>query len=84
DHARQLQVFETYAQAHPSAIRRAMTEKTVQAEDRRVRFIGLDAYVAAGGTVIRDLFTEDRGGYLSDVALIDELVAAKLSDMAED
>lgn len=84
DHARQLQVFETYAQAHPSAIRRAMTEKTVQADDRRVRFIGVEAYVAAGGAVIRDLFTEDRGGYLSDVALIDELVAAKLSDIAQD
>ena len=84
DHERQLQVFETYKEAHPSAIRRAMTEKTVQADDRRVRFIGLDAYVAAGGAVIRDLFSEDRGGYLSDVALIDELVVAKLSDMAED
>jgi ParB family chromosome partitioning protein len=84
DHDRQRQVFETYAQAHPSAIRRAMTEKTVQAEDRRVRFIGIEAYVAAGGAVLRDLFTEDRGGYLSDVALIDQLVAAKLSDMAQD
>ncbi|CAN5224294.1 hypothetical protein BH10PSE4_BH10PSE4_08290 [soil metagenome] len=46
DHDRQRQVFETYAQAHPSAIRRAMTEKTVQAEDRRVRFIGIEAYVS--------------------------------------
>ena len=84
DHDRQRQVFETYAHAHPSAIRRAMTEKTVQADDRRVRFIGVEAYVAAGGAVMRDLFTEDRGGYLSDVALIDQLVAAKLSDMAQD
>lgn len=84
DHARQLQVFETHGQAQPWAIRRAMTEATVQADDRRVAFVGLEAYVAAGGTVIRDLFSEDRGGYLSDVALIDELVAAKLSDMAED
>lgn len=84
DHARQLQVFETHGQAHPSAIRRAMTEATIQADDRRVAFVGLEAYVAAGGTVIRDLFCEDRGGYLSDVALIDELVLAKLSDMAED
>lgn len=84
DHARQLQVFETHGQAHPSAIRRAMTEATIQADDRRVAFVGLEAYVAAGGTVTRDLFSEDRGGYLSDVALVDELVAAKLSDMAGD
>jgi ParB family chromosome partitioning protein len=83
DHERQLQVFETYPQAHPSTIRRAMTEKTVQADDRRVRFIGVEAYVAAGGTIIRDLFSDDRGGYLSDIGLIDGLVSAKLSDMAE-
>lgn len=84
DHARQLQVLETHGQAQPWAIRRAMTEASVQADDRRVVFVGLEAYVAAGGTVIRDLFSEDGGGYLSDVALIDELVAAKLSGMAED
>lgn len=82
DHDRQRQVFEAYPHAHPSAIRRAMTERTVQADDRRVRFVGVDAYVAAGGTVIRDLFTEDRGGYLSDVTLLDRLVGAKLADTA--
>jgi ParB family chromosome partitioning protein len=82
DHDRQRQVFEAYPHAHPSAIRRAMTEKTVQADDRRVRFVGVEAYVAAGGTVIRDLFTEDRGGYLSDVALLDQLVGGKLAAMA--
>lgn len=53
DHERQRQVFETYPQAHLSAIRRAMTEKTVQADDRRVRCIGVEAYVAAGGAVSR-------------------------------
>ncbi|WP_156035704.1 ParB/RepB/Spo0J family partition protein [Caulobacter sp. UNC358MFTsu5.1] len=82
DHDRQRQVFEAYPHAHPSAIRRAMTEKTVQADDRRVRFVGVEAYVAAGGVLIRDLFTEDRGGYLSNVALLDQLVGAKLADMA--
>lgn len=84
DHDRQRQVFEAYPHAHPSAIRRAMTESTVQASERRVRFVGLEAYVAAGGTVVRDLFTEDRGGYLSDVALLDQLVGTKLADLAAD
>ena len=32
----------------------------------------------AGGTILRDLFTEDRGGYFEDVALLDLLVTAKL------
>lgn len=83
DHARQRQVFETYPNAHPSAIRRALTEKTVQADDRRVRFIGLDAYLAAGGVVMRDLFTEDRGGYLTNVALVDQMACDKLAALAE-
>lgn len=84
DHDRQRQVFEAYPHAHPSAIRRAMTETTVQADDRRVRFVGVEAYVAAGGAVLRDLFTEDRGGYLSNVALLDQLVGAKLAGLAAD
>ena len=84
DHERQRQVFKTYAHAHPSAIRRAMTEKTVPAHERRAVFVGVDAYIAAGGVVIRDLFTEDQGGYLSDVALLDGLVAAKLAGLAQD
>ncbi|MEH0194240.1 ParB N-terminal domain-containing protein [Caulobacter sp. CCNWLY153] len=84
DHDRQRQVFEIYAHAHPSAIRRAMTEKTVPAHERRAVFVGVEAYLAAGGTVIRDLFTEDQGGYLSDVDLLDNLVAAKLADMVKD
>jgi ParB family chromosome partitioning protein len=31
-----------------------------------------------GGTILRDLLTEDRGGYFADVALLDMLVVAKL------
>ncbi|AYV46269.1 chromosome partitioning protein ParB [Caulobacter flavus] len=84
DHARQLQVFETHRDAHPSSIRRAMTETTVMADDRRVHFIGLEAYLAAGGVVVRDLFADDRGGYLSNVALVDRLVDEKLSAIVDE
>jgi len=41
-------------------------------------FVGLDAYVLAGGYVLRDLFETDDGGWLQDVALLDRLVAEKL------
>ena len=81
DHARQRQVFETLTNRQPYAIRRAMTEAQVTADDRRVGFIGVPAYLAAGGEVVRDLFTEDAGGYL-DVALVDRLAAEKLADIA--
>jgi len=86
DHARQEQVWETIAGSwskEPYQIRRMLTEKTVRASDRRAMFVGLDAYEAAGGTVLRDLFQQDDGGWLADVALLDTLVAAKLKTEAE-
>lgn len=86
DHQRQEQVWETIAGSwskEPYQIRRMLTEKTVRASDRRAMFVGLDAYEAAGGTVLRDLFQQDDGGWLADVALLDTLVAAKLKTEAE-
>ena len=55
-----------------------LTEGAVRASDKRAQFIGVDAYVAAGGMVLRDLFQGDDGGWLQDVALVDRLVAEKL------
>ena len=81
DHARQEQVFERLQHAHekqPYAIRRMLTEGAVRAADKRVQFIGVDAYVEAGGGLLRDLFQGDDGGWLQDAALVDRLVAEKL------
>ncbi len=69
--------------AHPDAIRRALTEDEVPSTDRRAIFIGLEAYQAAGGSVRRDLFDEEGGGYLQDAALLDRLVQQKLEALAE-
>ncbi|MFH7813253.1 MULTISPECIES: ParB/RepB/Spo0J family partition protein [Acetobacter] len=87
DHTRQEQVWEIIAQSHnrePYLIRRMLTEKTVRASDRRVRFVGLEAYLAAGGPVMRDLFEADDGGWLQDPAILDRLVMEKLHTAAED
>ncbi|PYD49461.1 chromosome partitioning protein ParB, partial [Komagataeibacter saccharivorans] len=87
DHARQEQVWEIVAQSHnrePYVIRRMLTEKTVRASDARVRFVGLDAYLAAGGHIMRDLFEADDGGWLQDPAILDRLVMEKLHTAAED
>ncbi|HVZ06591.1 ParB/RepB/Spo0J family partition protein [Rhodopila sp.] len=86
DHARQEQVWQAISgswQKEPYQIRRMLTEKTVRASDRRAVFVGLDAYEAAGGVVLRDLFQSDDGGWLEDVALLDGLVAEKLKAEAE-
>jgi ParB family transcriptional regulator, chromosome partitioning protein len=56
----------------------------VPAHDRRALFIGADAYTEAGGHIIRDLFTEDDGGYFEDAALLNLLVTEKLREIAAD
>ncbi|MGY4403513.1 ParB/RepB/Spo0J family partition protein [Bradyrhizobium sp. USDA 3315] len=86
DHGRQEQVWQAISdswQKEPYQIRRMLTEKTVRASDRRAVFVGLDAYEAAGGGVLRDLFQSDDGGWLEDVALLDRLVAEKLKTEAK-
>jgi ParB family transcriptional regulator, chromosome partitioning protein len=86
DHERQEQVFEQLGphSRQPHVIRRAMTEAKVAATDRRAIFVGVEAYAEAGGVILRDLFTEDRGGWLEDVALLDRLVSEKLAGIADE
>ena len=62
NHARQEQVWDQVNNSqHISAhhIRRLLTEDTIPATDRRVRFIGIESYTEAGGHVMRDLFSAD-------------------------
>jgi len=83
DHARQEQVYENLSwNRDPSQIRRDLTKMNVAATDRRAIFIGPEAYTEAGGNIIRDLFTEDRGGFYEDAALLDRLVIEKLERIA--
>ncbi|NVN09805.1 ParB/RepB/Spo0J family partition protein [Nguyenibacter vanlangensis] len=86
DHERQEQVFERLKVSYdkqPYVIRRMLTEGAVRASDKRAQFIGLDAYDAAGGSVLRDLFQGDDGGWLQDVPLVDQMVTDKLKADAE-
>jgi ParB family chromosome partitioning protein len=86
DHERQQQVWDTIQRSYsqePYQIRRMLTERTVSAADKRARFIGLDAYEAAGGIVMRDLFQQDDGGWLENISLLDTLVAERLQAAAQ-
>ena len=81
DHARQEQVFENlHHNREPWIIRRDMTAGNVPADDRRAVFVGADAYIEAGGNIIRDLFTEDRGGFFEDAGLLDMLATERLRE----
>ncbi len=86
DHEHQEAVFERLQGSYdrsPYSIRRLLTEGAVRALDKRVQFVGIDAYVEAGGLVLRDLFESDDGGWLQDAALLDRLVLEKLQHCAE-
>ncbi|HEV2598623.1 ParB/RepB/Spo0J family partition protein [Sphingopyxis sp.] len=86
DHERQVQTWELLAHSFnksPAFIRQKLTENSVRAADKRVRFVSVDAYVAAGGGIVRDLFEPDDGGWLTDPPLLDRLVDEKLKEVAE-
>lgn len=83
DHGPQEQVYDGLGYNREAyIIRRELTRFHVPANDRKAIFIGADAYADAGGTILRDLFTEDRGGYFEDAALLDRLVIEKLESIA--
>lgn len=83
DHARQEQVYDGLGyNKEPWIIRRDLMKTHIAATDRRAIFVGAEAYTEAGGFIVRDLFTEDRGGFYEDAALLDRLVIEKLEGIA--
>ena len=67
----------------PSALRRALTQSTVDAADNRVLFVGLETYLQRGGGIARDLFDAEHEGFLTDPNLLETLVTEKLDTEAE-
>ena len=90
DHARQRTAWEGVKEQgyRPSGwqVRRMLTEESVPAVSAVARFVGEEAYEAAGGTLTRDLFAgEDaRGIWFDDPALLNELAAEKLRAAADE
>lgn len=89
DTDRQEQVYSSFHDTddlpHAWLIRRRLTEQSVSANDRRVRFIGLSTYEQAGGGLMTDLFADqdDEPAYITDVALLDRLVSEKLAALRD-
>jgi ParB family transcriptional regulator, chromosome partitioning protein len=88
DHAVQERVWgqlKDWQKDNPENVRRMLIEGEVTADDRRVKFVTLEAYQQAGGSIRRDLFTEDEHGvFIDDIALLESLVAKKLEATAAD
>ena len=90
DHDRQRAVWEQVSGQgyRPSAwqVKRMLTEERVLAGSPMARFVGVDAYEAAGGPVLRDLFADEyeHGVWLEDPALLIELAMKKLTAAADE
>jgi hypothetical protein len=71
--------------AHRWAIRRELEKGAIGAEDALARFVGEKAYVAAGGRIERDLFSErgSRDDLWLDRGIVEKLAAEKLEASAE-
>lgn len=80
DHKRQERILKRYRTAHE--VRRALTETKVTTGHRLFRFVGMDAYAAAGGTITGDLFSTKGEGYADDPELVQRLVDEKLDALA--
>ena len=90
DQARQNAVWETVSQQgyRPGAwqIKRLLTEDRVPATSAIARFVGLEAYEAAGGRIDRDLFAEEdeRGIWFDDPDLLNKLAMDSLQVAARE
>ncbi|MXQ26952.1 ParB/RepB/Spo0J family partition protein [Pseudomonas aeruginosa] len=86
DHAAQEAAFYDAPtwQRSPHNLRDRLTEREIDAHRHPlVRFVGLDAYEAAGGGTRRDLFAEaDNGVDLTDATLLERLAQDKLASLA--
>ena len=86
DTDRQARVFEQMKSAYygnqPDNIRRAILNGTVKANDAKARFVGRDAYLAAGGRIEGDLFATEGNENWIDVELLEDLAAQKLEAAA--
>lgn len=85
DHARQESVFKALGKpiTHAANVRAHLTHGRMRGTDRLARFVGLDAYEAAGGSLTRDLFL-DSEIYVDDPALMSRLANEKLEGFRED
>ncbi|NUS39417.1 MAG: ParB/RepB/Spo0J family partition protein [Lysobacter sp.] len=72
-------------QRQPWCLRKALTEKEISADDPMARFVGVEAYKAAGGQVREDLFTGEEGDglYFTDSKLLRQLAEQKLNKRAD-
>jgi ParB family chromosome partitioning protein len=86
DHVAQIQAWKNLPDWNPDAalIKQYLTQEALPVSHKLVVAAGLESYVAAGGTVLHDLFDLEDEGYATDRALVMRLVEAKLEEAMAD
>ncbi|EPJ0597137.1 ParB/RepB/Spo0J family partition protein [Enterobacter roggenkampii] len=88
DHTRQVDVYESvkasWSNAPAHLIKRAITDTEMRTDNAKFRFIGREAYEAAGGYLREDLFSQEDGDGTADSVLVERLVQEKLERIAQD
>ena len=90
DRERQMAVWEQVSGQgyRPSAwqVKRLLTEERVPGATAVARFVGVEAYEAAGGQVLRDLFARDdeSGVWFEDPVLLEKIATDKLQAAADE
>ncbi|GGD82286.1 ParB/RepB/Spo0J family partition protein [Croceicoccus mobilis] len=85
-HEVQLRVFEQFRHsyyANADAIRRAIADGSMRGNDPIALLVGEEAYIAAGGKIERDLFSDSADDRWIDIPIAHELAAAKMEAEAE-
>ena len=90
DRERQLAAWEQVSaldyRPTPWSVKRLLTEERVPASAALAQYVGVEAYEAAGGPVMRDLFADERenGVWLEDPSLLNDLAMKKLTAVADE
>lgn len=87
DQAKQMQVWKLLSSGHQAsnynAIKRAVTDNAIDASNPIAQFVGLEAYLAAGGRTERELFLVDEQTAWIDADLAQSLAETKIAAQAE-
>ena len=86
DHDRQMTVWNAVKDSyhiHPQSIKHQLTETAHSASSSIGRFVGIRAYEAAGGVLLRDLFDDNAAAHMENPELLERLAIEKLQDAAK-
>ncbi len=84
-HDRQMTVWNSVKDSHsvyPHSIKRMLTETSYSAGSKLGKFVGIEAYEAAGGVVMSDLFSERDTTYFENPELVERLAVERLNEEA--